>query len=402
MNIVLVHNYYQTPGGEDLVFNTEANLLEERGHSVHRYTVHNDDIAHMNRLALAAGTVWRRSEARRMRALFRQIRPNLVHFHNTFPLISPAAYYAAHNEGVPVVQTLHNYRLLCVDATLFRNGHTCEDCLNKVVSWPGMLHGCYRSSRAASTVVTGMLAVHRALGTWQNKVDRWIALSNFARDKFVQGGLPAHKFAVKPNFVPDPGCPDHRAERRRDGLFVGRLTDEKGLSVLLSACRGLDLCIDVLGDGRLAKSLQHSAPENVRFHGYQHRDAIFVAMRTSGFLVVPSIWYEGFPMVLVEAFANGLPVIASRLGALAEIVEDGVTGLHFEPGSPEDLAAKLQWADSHPEELRRMGQNARRTYEDRYSPTPNYQQLIQIYDEAIEEKRSRSCVPSENPLSGSH
>lgn len=258
--------------------------------------------------------------------------------------------------------------------------------IGRVVTWPGMLHGCYRSSRAASTVVTGMLAVHRALGTWQNKVDRWIALTQFARDKFVQGGLPAHKITVKPNFLPDPGRPDQHNKRRRGGLFVGRITDEKGIFVLLSACEGFDLSIDVLGDQRGLEDLQGSAPKNLHFRGYQQTDAIWAAMRTASFLIVPSIWYEGFPLVLVEAFANGLPVIVSRLGALAEIVEDGVTGLHFEPGSPQDLAAKILWADSHPQELRRMGENARRTYEDKYNPAPNYQQLIQIYEEVIKEK----------------
>lgn len=387
LSIVLVHNYYQQPGGEDHAFRAEAAMLESRGHHVSRFTLHNDAVRHMHPLALAAGTVWRPSVARELRALFRRVRPDLAHFHNTFPLVSPAAYYAAARAGIPVVQTLHNYRLLCVNALLFRDGGVCEDCLGKAVPWPGVRHACYRHSRAASGVTAAMLTMHRGLGTWKRRVDRYIAETGFARDRFVAGGLPAEKIAVKPNFVVDPGAVQP-GTARRGALFVGRLSEEKGLATLVAAWRNLDLPLELVGGGPLAEWLRREAPSSIRLLGAQDRDAVTAAMRRAAVLVVPSVWYETFGIVLVEAFANALPVIASRLGAMAELVDEGETGLLFAPGDPEDLAAKLRWAQEHPDAMRRMGARARRVYEQNYTPEVNYRQLMSIYDEAVEESRS--------------
>ncbi len=196
MKIALVHNYYQQPGGEDEVFADEGALLEARGHQVVRYTAHNDRIAGMRAPVLAQVTVWNRAVYRELRAFIRKERPAVMHFQNTFPLISPASYYAARAEGVPVVQTLHNYRLLCPNALFFRDGHVCEDCLGKSIPWPGVAHACYRGSRTASGVVASMLSIHRALRTWTEMIDVYVVLSEFARQKFIEGGLPSEKIVV--------------------------------------------------------------------------------------------------------------------------------------------------------------------------------------------------------------
>ena len=345
--------------------------------------MHNREVDGMNRLALAAGTLWRRVEAARIRQLIRRQRPDVVHFHNTFPLISPAAYYAAQAEGVPVVQTLHNYRLLCPAATFYRHGQVCEDCLGWSLPWPAVRHGCYRRSRAQSAVVAGMLSLHRAMGTWRTRVDRWIALTQFARAKFVAGGLPAERITVKPNFAADPGPPEPSRKNPRRGLFVGRLSEEKGLTTLMSACRGLDLEMAIIGDGPQRLALEAMAPPNVRFLGGRSGSEVKEAMAEAGFLVVPSTWFEGFPMVVVEAFAAGLPVLAARLGSLAEIVTDGETGRHFEPGDPRSLAESLSWVLDHPEALGGMAEAARHQYLRNFSPEENCRSLLSIYGHAI-------------------
>lgn len=252
MEILIIHNYYQQSGGEDQVFTAEANLLEAQGHQVLRYTVHNDAVANINPMTLAGVTVWNRAIYRDLRQLLRQEKPQVVHFHNSFPLISPAAYYAARSEGVPVVQTLHNYRLLCPNAVFFRDGQVCEDCLGKFVPWPGVVHACYKESRATTGMVAAMLTVHRVLQTWTETVDLYIALTQFARQKFIQGGLPAEKIVVKPNFVhPDPGPGEGRGGY---ALFVGRLSPEKGIGILLTAWEKLRGKVDlkIVGDGPLA------------------------------------------------------------------------------------------------------------------------------------------------------
>lgn len=383
MRVLLVHNYYQQPGGEDQIFAAESVMLEKHGHRVFRYTVHNDRIKGMNFLTLARFTLWNKTIARELRETIRKVRPDVIHFHNTFPLISPAAYYAARAEGIPVVQTLNNYRLLCPNALFFRDGRVCEDCMGKFVPWPGVLHACYRESRAATGVTVAMLLVHRALRTWNLMVDVYIAaMTEFVRQKFIQGGIPEAKIVVKPNFVdPDPGTVNGQGGY---ALFVGRLSGEKGVETLLQACRDLaGLPLKLIGDGPLLNKAISLSPKSVEVLGRKKHGEILNQMANALFLVMPSKWYEGFPMVIVEAMACGLPVVASRLGAMAEIIEDGRTGLLFEAGNVEDLANKVRWLFEHPEKAETMGRNARAEYEAKYTPERNYQMLMRIYEIAI-------------------
>ena len=354
MKILAVHNRYQRPGGEDQVFVDETALLEARGHRVVRCEVHNDQVEHMNRLTLAKDTVWNTSAYRELGALIRRERPDVAHFHNTLPLVSPAGYYAARAEGVPVVQTLHNYRLLCPVSLFFRDGRVCEDCMGKTVPWPGVVHGCYRGSRAASGVIATMLTVHRALRTWTEMVDVYVALTEFARNKFVEGGLPAGKIVVKPNFVaPDPGPGQGGGGY---ALFVGRLAPEKGTGTMLDAWDrlGTGFPLKIVGDGPLKDRVAGAAAgrSNVELLGHRPVADVHALMREADMLIFPSEWYETFGRVAAEAFAAGTPVVAADIGAVAELVEHGRTGLKFRPGDPEDLAAQVEWALSHPAELR--------------------------------------------------
>jgi glycosyltransferase involved in cell wall biosynthesis len=386
MRLLLVHNHYQQPGGEDQVFLAEAELLESRGHEVDRFTVHNDLVKDVGTARLALETVWNQTFYRSIRERIRKFRPDVVHVHNTLPLISPAVFHAAHAEKTPVVLTLHNYRLLCPNGLLLREGKICEQCVGRTVAWPGVVHACYRGSRGATAAVATMLTTHRVLGTWTSRIDTYVALTDFARRKFMAGGLPGANIVVKPNFLNhDPGAGEHKGDY---GLFVGRLSTEKGLATLLDSWQRLTFELKIVGDGPAADLLARNNQYSISFLGRQPKERVLSLMRDAAILVFPSIAFETFGMTIVEAFATGLPVIASRLGSAAEIVEDGRTGLHFNSGDPVDLAAKISWAVDHPDEMREMGCQARAEYELKYTAAKNYEMLISIYEKVIEEKRS--------------
>jgi len=375
--ILSAHNYYQQPGGEDEVFASEASLLEQYGHTVIRFVEHNSRIG-TNNLRTAREAVWSQKSFRSL-ASAAKAGPDLAHFHNTFPLISPSAYYAMRQMGVPVVQTLHNYRLLCPAATFLRDGVVCEECPESRSWLPAIRHRCYRDSRFGTTAVAGMLAFHRAAGTWQRMVNIYIALSEFARKKFIEGGLPPEQITVKPNFLAfDPSLGKGEGEY---ALFVGRLAEEKGIRLLAQAWRRLsETPLIIAGKGPL-DSLEW--PANVTAVGHQSKEQIFSLMRGARVLVFPSIWYECSPMTIIEAFACGLPVIASNIGSVPEYVTHRGTGLLFQPADVEDLVRQVRWAFTHPEELRAMRGAARREYEQKYTADQNYKMLMDIYSMAL-------------------
>ena len=379
MKILIAHNAYQQRGGEDTVVEAEIALLREYGHEVELYGLHNDALNNMSRASAAMTAVWSQRTASDISAACERFRPDVIHVHNTFPLISPSLYWTASQRQVPVVQTLHNFRLLCPQAIFLRDGKICEDCLGKV-PWRSVARKCYRESAAQTMVVAGMLTTHRLLGTYRDRVTRYIALNTFARDKYVEGGLPAERFRIKPNFVRSAGVP--LTTERHGGLYVGRLSNEKGVDVLAQAARQLhEPDITVIGGGPLEPLARSVFGEC--YAGYLPLERILQRMRSARYLIVPSICYENSPRTIVEAFSCGLPVIASRLGALADIVRDGVTGLLFDPSNPADLAAKIIWADTHPEELARMGHAAYAEYKAQYTPERNHEILIDIYEDAI-------------------
>jgi glycosyltransferase involved in cell wall biosynthesis len=400
MKILSIHNSYKTPGGEDQVFAQETELLRSHGHQVLLYQTSNDQVDGLNPLVLLGKTIWNRQIHQELRALMQREKPDLVHIHNTFPLISPAAYYAANDEAIPVVQTLHNYRLLCPAGTLFREGHVCEECVGRSIPWPSVAHACYRGSRAESAAGAAMLATHNYLQTWNKSIAAYIALTHFARNKFIEAGFPAAKIAVKPNYLQsDPGLGEGRGNF---ALFVGRLTPEKGIGTLLEAWRaiGQDLPLQIAGDGPLAPEVEKATNEiaGVNWLKWLPRNEILQRMKDASVLILPSTWYEGFPMILAEAFAVGLPVIASDLGSMSSIVDHQRTGLHFEPGNATDLIEKVRWLRAHPAETAFMRSQARREYETKYTEEENYAQMINIYETVLAPARSRCAnQPSFEP-----
>jgi glycosyltransferase involved in cell wall biosynthesis len=385
MKIVLVHNTYQQPGGEDVVFEQEKSLLERAGHHVVAYCRSNQEITELSaigRALVAPRTVWSGDSRREFAALLGREKPDIVHVHNTFVMISPSIYSACRDNRVPVVQTLHNFRLLCPAAQLLRNGKICEDCIDHSL-WRSIWHGCYRDSRPATASVALMLAWHRRSGTWDDLVDRYIALTDFARSKFIASGFASGKIVVKPNFVdPDPGP---RGRGGEYALYVGRLSKEKGLHTLIDAWKRLpkSCALHIIGDGPERKELEEEVQRcdlsSIQFRGRLSHEESLAAMKSACFLILPSDWYESFPMTLAESFACGTPVICSKLGSMEEIVDDSRTGLHFAAGDSEDLVRKVEWALSHPAEIAAMGREARREFEEKYTAEKNYSYLMDIY-----------------------
>lgn len=386
MRILLVHNHYQQAGGEDSVFAAELELLGNHGHRLSLCLANNKDLAGglRGKINTALTTAYSLASRELVSDKLRSFKPDVVHVHNFFPQLSPSIYDACLDEGVPVVQTLHNYRLICPGAMLMRDGKVCEQCLTGS-PYQAAWYGCYRDSRLGSLVVANMVARHRRQGTWQHKVNRFIALTEFAKAKFVEAGFPADKIVVKANFMMDPLVYKPPVIRTMPSfaLFVGRISEEKGIKTLLQAWSRLanPPQLKVAGSGPLEASLQGIV--NVNPLGRQSAAEVSELMQQAAFLVLPSEWYEGFPLVLVEAFAHGLPVLASRLGSMADIIEDGKTGLLFNPGDAVDLASKAQWLLDHPQQAQALGDNARQVYLEKYTPEQNYQQLMEIYAQAM-------------------
>ncbi|CAN5223466.1 glycosyltransferase [soil metagenome] len=383
MKILVAHNAYQQRGGEDAVSAAEIELLRSHGHQVETYDRHNNEIEDMSRISAAVSTIWSRRTIKEIGEICDAHRPDLIHVHNTFPLISPSIHWVASRKRIPVVQTLHNFRLLCPQAMLLREQVVCEDCVGKI-PWRAVTRKCYRDSTLQTVAVSAMLVAHQSLGTYRNLVSAYIALSKFSRDKFVEGGLPAERIWVKPNFVVSGREPTW--ESRKGGIFVGRLSAEKGLDVLIDAARGahaastrtdLRTSIKVVGAGPLEAGVREVFGENLL--GFQAPAQVRELLHASLFMVAPSTCYETFGLAAVEAFSCGVPVIASRHGGLGELVEDGVTGLLFSPGDAQELRAKILWAEANPDAMLRMGRAAYAEYLKKYTPEKNYKSLVDIY-----------------------
>jgi len=378
----MLHNSYQFRGGEDESFESEVRMLRDQGHFVETIHIDNSQITSSSKIHVAIQSLWSGQSYDLVDRKLSEGQFDILHVQNFFPFLSPSVYYAARKNGVAVVQTLRNYRLLCPNVYLFRDGHVCEDCLTKVVKYPGIIHGCYRGSRMATAAVAAMTALHTIKGTWLNAVDLYIALTDFVRDKFIEAGFPSEKVLVKSNFVyPDPGCGDGKGGY---ALFVGRLSPEKGLETLLAAWKLLnrDWKLKIVGEGPLAPLVEAFCKDNpdVEWLGPQPRVEIGKLMGAARVLVFPSEWYETFGRVAIESFAAGTPVIASRLGAMTEVGEEMQTGLLFKPGDAKDLADKLHWILEHPDQVQAMRYTARQVYESRYTMHKNCELLIQAYE----------------------
>jgi glycosyltransferase involved in cell wall biosynthesis len=391
MRILMAHNRYQQPGGEDQVFGAEADLLASHGHNVVRYELHNDSIKSTGRLALAWNTIWNSETANEVRGLVRDNKIEVAHFHNTFPVMSPSVYRAARDAGAAVVQTLHNFRLICPSSTLFRNGKICNDCVGKSIAWPSVLHACYRGDRLATATTAAMIALHKARGTWTSDVDAYVALSEFNRTLLCRAGFSPDSIFVKSNFLesdPGPG----RAERA-GAVFAGRLIPEKGILTLLKAWEriGPRLPLTIFGDGPLRNEVESAAKASnggITWLGWRSRSEIDAALGAASLTICPSIWVEAGPLSVIESFARGTPVVASRLGSLAEFVESGRSGYLFEPGNSAALVEAIEDFLRLPDSGLKMGENAREVFLKTYSADLANDNLLELYAFALRRFRS--------------
>jgi glycosyltransferase involved in cell wall biosynthesis len=396
MKILIIHNLHRShePSGDDAVFEQEQKLLKNKGIKLIVYSKTNDEydaFSLWQKASMVFRVLMSKQSYYSIKQLIQKEKPDIAHFHNIFPLISPSAYYACSHADVPVVQTLHDYRLLCPMAFFMRRGEICDNC-TRYGLWQSIFFRCLRGSLLQTGAAAAMVGIHRLLGTWRKKIDLFICLSNFERNKFLQAGFPADKMVVKPNFLPNPPKPNY--SNNDYAIYVGRLGEEKGLKTLLYACKRLPKAkLKILGSGPSENELKQISAalqlDNVEFLGLQTHKQCLNLIRKARFLIMPSEWYETFGLTIIEAFACGKPVIASNLGAMAELVEDGETGLLFEPGNADDLAEKLFFLWHNDNAVKIMGENARSEFEARYTAERNYQLLMGIYQKAINNKKTR-------------
>ena len=389
MKVLLVHNRYQERGGEDTVFAFERDMLQASGVGVETHVADNDAISSW---ATKFKAFWRvTGNQTEVAAVVERVKAggfDLVHVHNFFPLVSPGLHPALARAGVPVVQTLHNYRLMCANGVFLRDGAICEACVTHG-RYRAVVHRCYKGSAMGSLAVVRMQRAALGNPGWVDSVSRFIALTRFAQDSFITHGIPAARITVKPNSVKDPGPAPVPWAERRGVLFVGRLSREKGLRVLLEAWAagaGAGQQLTVIGDGPERAEMQAMSGDAVHFTGLLPREEVLAHMQRAAVLVIPSTWYEGFPATLVEALACGLPVIAPRLGGFPEMVEPGLNGWLFPPADSAALAETLRAALADPALLQRMGEGARATYDLRYAPRRNRDQLLAIYRDVLAER----------------
>ncbi|MBI3446891.1 MAG: glycosyltransferase family 4 protein [Magnetospirillum sp.] len=391
MRILIIHERYRQRGGEDRVFDLESAMLEARGCQVERLIIDNRDIRDgQGQLALAANALWSRKGRSLVRDAVRRFRPQVAHIHNWFPLLSPSIHSAIREDGIPVVQTLHNFRNLCLNGLFFRDGAPCEDCLDSSLKWRGVLRRCYRDDIRASATVAALTLLHHHLGTWRRHVDLFLAYSEFSRQRFIAGGLPADRIAIKPNTTPDPG-EDAASWRhpRRGAVYVGRLSEEKGIGDLVRAWRDMGHTLTVVGDGPLGEQLRAEASSEVEFVGWRSPEEVSVLLARAALVCVPSLCYEQWPMAVTEAAAHGVAVLASNFGAMGRLIKPRHTGDLVPVG---DIRA---WRDqavgllNAPERLAAMGSAARQSYLDQYSPPSVTDQLLAHYHRLVESRPSR-------------
>jgi glycosyltransferase involved in cell wall biosynthesis len=385
MRVIVAHNRYQFSGGEDAVVRDEVAMLRQHGHCVELLELNNDIIEGIPGKLIASSSIFYSANSRkRLRNTICNFRPDILHVHNWFPLLSPSIIWEADAAGIAVVQTLHNYRMLCANALLYRNGSVCTDCLGKSLPIDGIVHGCYRDSRAGSAIVTAAYAFHRIIHTW-DRVDLFIAVSDFEREILVRGGLPTEKVVVKPNIVVSASRKEE-IHTEDAALYVGRLSPEKGIGTLLSAWNTgkIQLRLKIVGDGPMIDEVRSCAASNqrVEYLGSRPSDDVYGEMAKAKFLVCPSECYETFGRIVVEAFSQGTPVLAADIGCMRELVEEGVTGYSYSPGNVDALVAGTLNFPSG-EEYERMRANCRKLYLNKYTSDINYPLLMDVYERAI-------------------
>lgn len=400
MRVLLVHNYYRSsvPSGENINFDAQHALLAGTGHTLRTFTRHSDEMARFNPGAWGEASLfnaWNPFAVARLRAELANFGPDIVHVENTFPLISPAVFWAICKLNLPVVAGCHNYRLWCAAGVAYRAGAVCRLCLDRDSALPGIAYGCYKGSRLATIPVAANIALHKTLRTYSKCVDVLIANSRFLRDSLIEAGCAPEKIQVNPNVIADPAAQLPWSEREHRAVFVGRLGPEKGVADLVRAWLQLGPdapLLDIIGDGPERQGLEamlegHGLRDRIRLLGRLPYPEVSAKLARAKLLIFPSRWYESFGRGAIEAYAHGVPVLAASIGALPELIEPGRTGDLFLAGDADDLLRKARALLSDEAKLADMAVQARIAYLQRYTPAAGVARLEAIYATAIERRR---------------
>ncbi len=386
MKILQVHNYYQLSGGEDTVVANEKALLEENGHEVIPFYKHNEEIndySFFRKMGLLYSTTWSQKTYDEAMELIRSTRPNVCHVHNFLPLISPSIYKACKDSKVPVVQTLHNYRLICTNGLFLREGKVCEECLGKS-AYHSVPKKCYRHSYTQTYAVARMIEKNKADRTWTKHVDAYFCFTEFAKNKFIESGLPEEKLIVKPNFVKAPSTEVTEGNIEPYLIYVGRLEENKGIQLFVEISKELDIPLKIVGEGPMEAQL--SDLPKVELLGKRPHDEVLTLIQQAKALLFPSLCYEGMPMTILEAFAHKTPVVASNLGAMQTIISHQENGLLFEANSADELLSSIQLLMKNEEMSRKIAETAFADFEKLYSRERNYERLMDCYNTVINKK----------------
>jgi glycosyltransferase involved in cell wall biosynthesis len=387
VKILLIHTYYNQKGGEDTVFQQEDTLLKQ--------TEEVEVLNFQNHLSFFGGlqfllSVWNIFVIRKIKKQIIKFQPDVIHIHNWHFALGPIVVRVAKKAGIPVVLTLHNYRLICPSATLLSKGSLFTDSLYASFPWKAVANKVYRDSFFLTFWMAFVVWWHKKTGTWK-MVDKYIVLTNFAKDLFTRSslGIAENKFVVKPNFVSTPEIKEE--VRASHFLFIGRLSEDKGIKVLLEAFANNNYTLHIAGDGPLKQLVENAASQfkNIEYIGKLDKNGVENEMRRCTALLFPSIWYEGMPMTIIEAFSLGAPVLASNLGAMSTMIQDGYNGLHFETGNAVSLNEKISyWNKLNEEEKNIYRQNAINSFEKHYTNKKNKELLLQIYKDVIGKKHT--------------
>ncbi|MBE9490992.1 MAG: glycosyltransferase family 4 protein [Bacteroidetes bacterium] len=397
MKVLLIHNFYRSsaPSGEDIVYKHERKLLENNGLSIVAYEKFNDDLddsSTIKRIKIALDGAWSKQTYQELSEFIIRTKPDIAHIHSIFPQISPSAYAACQDNGVPVIQTLHNFRPICPGALLMRDGIPCEDCIGTNLL-PSLVHRCYRDSLLATGAIAWQITRNRMTDTYNKLVNKYITLTKFSKSRYVRAGFLEKKITVKSNFLPFTSFTvDEHVQPY--AVFVGRLTPEKGVHTLLKAWKYIkNLPLKVIGDGELRQELEElvsSLQLPVEFLGFRSNTEVLDIVGNATLQIIPSECYEGFPMVVLEAYALGVPIVASRIGSLEEIITERETGLKFEPGNADDLAEKVNNLISDEQLLVTMKKNAQEVFKKHYTADANFKMLYSLYQQVIKENERKN------------
>lgn len=395
MRILQIHNFYKQAGGEDTVFEQEAQLLRAHGHTVEQLTFSNNNVtSKKDKLQAALGVVYNPQSASIISKSIKRFKPDVVHVHNFFPLVSPGVFWVCRKYKVPVVMTLHNYRLICPSAVLYYDGQVQLENVQQRFPLKPILKGVYRGSKVETASVVLATGVHKLLGTWRGKVNKFIALTPGAAALFQNSSLhlKPEQLSIKPNFTADPGL--GAATREDYFLYLGRLTEEKGIRTLLKAHTLKPFPLRIIGTGPLQALVEEYAAKHpaVEYMGFLPREEAMEQLKKARALIFPSEWLETFGMTAVEAFATGTPVIASKIGGGAHLVQHQHNGMHYTPGDAQELARQVELLQQLPDLARALGQNARNDYEQLYTPDINCQMLVSIYEDVIGLKKQQTSL----------